>query len=322
VRWLDRLEGELGNIRAVLRWAFESGDATLGLRLASGLDRFWQYRAHLTEGRRWLARGLASEAAVSAAVRAKALGLAGWLERFQPGMGAAAPLLAESRALYEALDDHRGIATVADTLGDVAHFAGDQATARALHEENLTRREEIGDRWGMAMSLNSLGWIALEEGDHRRASMLLHQSLALVRQLGDRRGIAMVLTGLGWAALDSDDARQAEVDMRESLALFADLGSTIDICLCLDGLAAVASLDGAAERAARLFGAVHALREAISVDYAAITERHYARHREAIRAQTDAARWAAAWTVGRALSMEQAIAEASRGNLAAGQEET
>jgi predicted ATPase len=324
VRWLDRLEGELANIRAALCWAFDRGDATLGLRLASGLDRFWQYRAHLTEGRQWLARGLANGEVgeVPAAVRAKALSLAGWLERFQPGMGAAASLLAEGLALYEALDDHRGIAAVVDTLGDIAHFAGDQAKARALHEGNLAQREEIGDRWGMAMSLNSLGWIALEDGDHRRAARLLHQSLALVRQLGDRRGIAMVLTGLGWAALDGDDARQAAVDMRESLVLFADLGSTIDICLCLDGLAAVASLDGTAERAARLFGAAHALREAINVDYAAITERHYTRHREAIRARTDAARWAAAWAVGRALSMEQAIEDALHGNLAAAGEQT
>jgi predicted ATPase len=320
VRWLDRLEGELANIRAILHWAFDSGDATLGLRLASGLDRFWQYHAHLAEGRQWLARGLASEA--PAPVRAKALSLAGWLERFQPAMGAAAGLLTESLALYQALDDPRGIAAVMDTLGDVAHFAGDQAKARAIHEENLLRREEIGDRWGTAMSLNSLGWIALEEGDDRRAGTLLHRSLALVRQLGDRRGIAMVLTGLGWTALDGDDARQAEVDMRESLALFRQLGSVIDICLSLDGLAAVWAIDGEAERAARLFGAAHALRDAFHIDYAAITERHYARHREAIRGRSDEARWSAAYAAGYALSVEHAIQEALRGNLVSPHEET
>jgi predicted ATPase len=310
VQWLERLESEIDNIRAVLRRAFDCGDAALGLRLAGAMDRFWQYHAHLTEGRAWLAHGLAADARVPLAVRAKALSLAGWLARFQLDTDLATALLTESLALYQQLDDRRGIADVTDTLGDMAHFAGDQERAQALHEANLARREEIGDRWGVAMSLNSLGWIALEQNDHRRAALLLHRSLALVRRIEDHRGIAMVLTGLAWAALDRDDARQAEVDLRESLALFRDLGSKVDICLCLDGLAAVAGMQGAGERAARLAGAAEAIRDAIHLDYAAVTERHYARHRGAARAHVGEEGWLAAYAAGRALPMERAIEEA------------
>jgi hypothetical protein len=310
VQWLNRLEAELDNLRAILRWAYDRGDAALGLRLAGALDRFWQYHTHVTEGRQWLARGLAMGTTAPPVLRAKALSLAGWLARFQDEMEESAALLAEALALYRSLDDRRGIAEVTDTLGDLAHFEGDQERALTLHQRNLALRREIGDRWGVAMTLNSLGWIALAQGDDQRAMMSLQESLALARQLGDGRGMAMVLTGLGWVSLDRDDARQARVCTRESLALFRELGSQINICLCIEGLASVAGMHGEAERAARVFGAAQALREAMNIDYAPLTERHYARHREAAHAAIDASAWAAAWAAGRALSLDEAIAAA------------
>lgn len=308
--WLDRLEREIDNLRAALDWAFSSGEAAFALRLAAALDCFWQYHARVGEGRYWLARGLAAGTGISPAVRARALGLAGWLARFQDDMEGAEAALLEGSALYRTLDDQRGIATVRDALGDLAHFQGDQQRARALHEENLTLRRALGDRWGIAMTLNSLGWIALAQGDAGKATRLLAKSLTLVRELGDQRGIAMVLEGLARVALDRDDATGATTALTESLMLFRELGSKIDISLCLDGLGAVAALRGEAERSARLFGAARSLRESIGVDLAAGTDQYYAPHRACARAQLGEARWETTWAAGRALPMERAIKEA------------
>jgi predicted ATPase len=48
--WFDRLEADLGNIRAALDAARRSGENDVVLRLATAMWRFWADRGHVTEG--------------------------------------------------------------------------------------------------------------------------------------------------------------------------------------------------------------------------------------------------------------------------------
>ena len=310
VQWLARLEREFPNLRAALDWSFAGGESAVGLQLAVTLDRFWQYHAYLREGLHWLQRGLANPE-LPTALRARALGLAGWLARNLGDHPLATNLLEESLALYRELGDLAGLTDALDSLGDVAYFGGDAARAQAVHEENLALRRTLNDRWGVAMSLNSLGWAALAQGDLDRTSSLLEEALALVRDLGDQRGIAMILGSRGLLGLDQGDGMAATSDLTASLRLFAELNNRLDITLSIAGLAAAAGLRGLDLQAARLYGA--AQRQAELGDWqldALLWQRHYRPHLDAARDRLGLPPWQAALATGRTFTPETAITEA------------
>jgi predicted ATPase len=71
-RWLDRLDREHDNLRAVLAWAIDRGNAPLGLRLSADLWRFWQRRGFLVEGLGRVQAALALPGEVDPALRADA----------------------------------------------------------------------------------------------------------------------------------------------------------------------------------------------------------------------------------------------------------
>ena len=54
--WLDRLDAELGNLRAAIAFSLTQPDPEPGLRLAASLLVFWRLRGHAAEGARHAAR--------------------------------------------------------------------------------------------------------------------------------------------------------------------------------------------------------------------------------------------------------------------------
>jgi predicted ATPase len=85
--WLDRLEPERDNLRAVSGWAIEHGEAELAHRFNGWLFAFWIYRSSKAEARRWADAALALTAPTPSpeALTAEALALdtAGYLAGFQ-----------------------------------------------------------------------------------------------------------------------------------------------------------------------------------------------------------------------------------------------
>jgi DNA-binding NarL/FixJ family response regulator len=90
------------------------------------------------------------------------------------------------------------------------------------------------------------------------------------------------------------------------LPLAQELGSGLLLAICLEGLAAVYGAKGEGTRAARLYGAVEALRLAIGAPLSPADQPELERHLATAHATLDAASWEAAWADGRAMTPEQA----------------
>jgi hypothetical protein len=97
----------------------------------------------------------------------------------------------------------------------------------------------------------------------------------------------------------------------EGLAIFRELGDKGGIAQSLESLAGLAAVWGRGlERAARLWGAAAALREAIGAPLPPSEREKYEREVGAARAALGEEAFASAWAEGEAMTLEQAIAYA------------
>ena len=240
---------------------------------------------------------------------ALALALLAYGALLQGNLGAARELAEEGVRLFREVGEAWGTALALNHLGRATLELGDPVAARPLLEESAALFR-AGNMQRLAMPLNTLGRVALRQGDDTGARAYCEEALAVARATGDELFIAEALAQLGTVALHVGDSGQATELYQQSLTLIWTRGYRECIAEDLAGLAATASLLGQPERAARLFGAVEALREVSGIRLSPLPRADYDRAVEGIRAHLDEATFAQAWEKGRAMPLEQAIAEA------------
>ncbi|HYN88294.1 MAG TPA: hypothetical protein VER55_07180, partial [Ardenticatenaceae bacterium] len=192
----------------------------------------------------------------------------------------------------------------------VALQSGDTAAALRYGQEGLALFQALGQPYGIASVLNYLGDVARARGDWTAAAASYEASLPLMRRSGVRSDLPALLHNLGYAALATGNAARSAALFAESLALHRIMGNRAGIVESLYGFAAVAASQGSPVQAARLFGAARVLETTAGMPPWAVERAERARHVEATRAQLPKAAFATALAAGSTLTLEQAIAEA------------
>jgi non-specific serine/threonine protein kinase len=307
--WMDRLAEDHDNLRLAVEWALVSSGGDVALRLTGALAWFWWARDAHTEGRRWLERALAAAPDRSPA-RMKALHGAGWVAHHQRDADAARRLLGESLAIARELDDTWTVAWALHGLGRVAYFENDPAATRSLAQQSLAVAEEAGDEWLIAFALHLLGIASYLEADHPTARAYYERSLAMRQRIGYPEGIGILQALLGLVALRERDFERAHALFVEALATTRDLLGSWSIGNMLLCFASLAAAQGHWVRAVRLGGFSTAIWESWQTPAIPLMEAALAEGLERARQALDPQAYAAAWAAGRALSPEDAVAEA------------
>ena len=235
----------------------------------------------------------------------------GLVARAQGDYALARSLNEESLAIKREMGDQWGAAISLGSLGLLAFDEGDYAAARRYHEESLAIRRTLGDRAAVAIALGNLGLVAQVTGDYATARALHEESLAIRRELGDKQRIALSLGNLGdlgHAQADYDLARSL---YGECLELHRDLGDKRGVVERIESFGWLASATGDAERATRLLGAAEALRVTMGIVHQGQSDQ--ARHDQSVAASREALgaeAFDAAWALGRAMTLEEAVAVA------------
>ncbi|HET7690952.1 MAG TPA: LuxR C-terminal-related transcriptional regulator [Nocardioidaceae bacterium] len=243
----------------------EPEQSLVGLRLTESLHLYWVSRGLLTEGRRWLARSLADTADLPLPERVNALYSAVALAGMQGELAAAHTLLEQCQSLAAQLgEEHlRGVALHAAGVtalfeGDprsavkelqdatdvfrqvddltrlvealiglalAAGFSGENALAKACHEEVLEITQPRSETWSQAYSLWAYGLVVWREGDLARANSMLEESLRLKVALDDLLGSVWCLEALAFVAMAQGDANRAAILLGASAKLSGDFGT-------------------------------------------------------------------------------------------------
>jgi non-specific serine/threonine protein kinase len=308
---LGEVSREYANFREVFHWSSETGELSVGLRLAGALYRFWLVRGHLAEARQWLEPALSRASSVEPRIHAVALNAAGVLAGMQHDYEPATAFFERSLELWTGLSDRAQMAYSHLNIGLVAHNLGDldRAQRQFRHAEQLFL--EVGDEAGLGRALGSLARITHENGQLEQAVALFTECLVLFRRAHDEWGIANALQNLGHVKLALRNTVQAEDSFRQALDVRLGLGNVLGVAESLEGFAA-AAVEQNPRRAVRLVAAADALRERAGAPVPAAEHDSYTELLARARLRQRDADFATAWAEGRAMSMDEAVALALR----------
>ena len=267
-RWLDRLELEHDDIRAVLDRAVERPDPATAIRLGFAMWRFWQKRGHLAEARRRL---VAMEAAPwsmdDPRLRARleeALGGVCWWQGDLPEM---------SRRYREALELWLSIGDEAEIANAYYNASFEYAVpptssggnpdadgiGLGLVEEARRRYHALGDLRGEANALWALGNYHYFRNQAGNGVDEFREALAMFRRTQDLTMEAWALHMLGSGLLRNGEVDEARQHVEHAIRHFDAAGDAAGLTMTFDDMSALEVAAGRLDRAARLRGAARNL---------------------------------------------------------------
>ena len=223
-----------------------------------------------------------------------------------------AALCAEGLPLARVSGDRGVTARLLLSSADLAWAQNDVVYAVSCYNESVTLLRALDDRGGLTWALLSRGKRALAQGEWQDAAELFAEGLELARSIGAQENTAWLLYATGRLRLEQRALDRAAAHFVESAQLLHQLGSALGVAVNLAGLATVMVHGQRPAQAAGLLSLAEA-------QWALVGARGWqaaAEHAEfectvaVVRAQLDAESFATAWATGRAMTLEQAVANA------------
>lgn len=125
--------------------------------------------------------------------------------------------LGTALALFNAVNDQRGVASSLDDIGKVHWMRGEYDLALRQMRDALATRRQIGDMRSIALSLNNLGLVHQDSGRFKDALEALTESLTLRREINDLPGQVASLNNLGTVYQDNGNNERAIELWQEAL---------------------------------------------------------------------------------------------------------
>ena len=252
--WLDRLDAELGNLRAAIAFSLTQPDPAPGLRLAGALRVYWRARGHAGEGADALRALLDAPGAQGATLpRARALAAAARLLQQTGGYAIAGDYCQEALAIARAAGDDYLVAELLRIRAVILLRRGQPGAALPVIESGLGLAHRLGKPYLTARLLSARAFAADVEGNHAGAARDAAESARLFRQTGDRLGVGKMLGNLGYHELSAGDLDAARSHLAESRDIARPLNDRYSIVHTTFNLGLAEYLGGSPDAAGASF---------------------------------------------------------------------
>lgn len=345
VGWLDRIDRQLPNIRAAMRYFLDNDGQREALRMGVALEQYWWVGGDLAESRDWLVECLDRQQENSV-LRARAGGIAATISSRMLDLDGAEALAEAGLRLGRALEDPIAVARAQEAIGiiagvralpdegqrafgesiDIWRQAGDQARlARSLEYSaegllwqgdlpaaaaqvglSLQVLRSLEDPAQLAASVITLGLILTYDGKFEAALAELQSGLATALKLRSRRHLSRAHFGLGLLSLREGQPRAAEGHLATAIAMVAESGDRSFLPGCVLALSTVYEADRPDE-AVLLLAAATAQAGDVGLRAPGLLRVDYEQLILSLQQRLGAARFDAAWSRGSRISRNEVL---------------
>jgi predicted ATPase/class 3 adenylate cyclase len=297
--WMQKITGEIANIRAALDWGILSATPAAAAMLVE-LSSYWVSQSYITEGEFQLRRFLELPG-TGDQERAPLLRRASTFATIRGSYDDAYRLTREAGEAYERAGDAGGVAEALHNLGVIEHQIGNDAGAKrhyteallafriaehargelmsllnltliALKNDDFVEAEELlatadplaerlGDAGTQSYHIGLRGTLAFRRGEYDEAVRLYGEALAIKRRLGDRFDTAELLDRIAKATLKLGDRRSARATAAESLRIALELDAHVLIIRAFETFAELALVENDPGDARACFELARSLRD-------------------------------------------------------------
>jgi len=303
--WLDWMDLEIDNIRAVLGRYLARCDALSGIDLATSVGWYWITRA-TTEGVRWL-DDLAVCGPGHPQAQFWAYFLRGFLAVLKADATAGRPAIEGAVATARALAEPVLLSQALSMASIAANLAGDRPSAMHLLEEAAIVTGPLDDLPARISVLQARALNGFFEGDIEAVKVAASEGVRLSRDVGDLYSLEMMLLNSGGAALITGDLDQAKQFYTEALKIAQRIDDRVAQYALLDGLGCVAAGSGQARLAGQLIGAAETVRTQAGASLIPILAPLLARAEASAISALGASKFAAEVNAGKGLSRDEAL---------------
>ena len=305
VEWLEWMELEIDNLRAVMRHCISRGDYARGVDLVTSLGWFWITRG-TTEGARWLdellAHGQGNRLSLGWATF-----LRGFLAVLQADPLIAGPWLDRAAEAARELGDN-SMLTQALTMGSVAAtFGGDRIAAAALFKEAEAAAAGVDDPAARSSVLQAKVLNAMFDGDIEVARTAASEGVRISRETGDLYVLDVMLMELAFSFMIEGQLDIAKPLYVEALRAAQRIDDRILQSYLLVAFGYFAAGSRQATLAAQLFGAAESVRIGAGANIMLPMAPFLAQAEESAIAVLGRAKFEAEYKAGKRLSRELAL---------------